>query len=423
MLLFYSFQDLINQNNLISTIKSEEIVKIRTQLRESSSSKSSSRSKSRRGSSKDKESSESKEKSEKKHEVESAEKSSDSTVEAMTVDNDETDKDDKEKEKKPSEDLSDLSTLTEEETSSIKDKVISIRRKLHKITVAAVTDRWSFEEGIKRPYFHVKPLERCQLKNWKDYLDFEIEKGDRKRILVLFERCLIACALYDEFWLKMIRYLETLLDEPEMVAVSSDVYRRACEIHHPDKPSLHLMWSAFEECQTNFDKAADILVNLEKRVPNLLQVAYRRINIERRRGDLEKCKSLYDHYINTAKNKNIAGSLAIKYARFLNKICLDLEGGLKVLRQALDRDNANTRVALQMIDLSLQRPKVDEDEVVLIMDKFMARENIEPEQKVLFAQRKVEFLEDFGSTAKGLQDAQRSLQLALNKANDAKKKR
>ena len=57
------------------------------------------------------------------------------------------------------------------------------------------------------------------------------------------------------------------------------------------------------------------------------------------------------------------------------------------------------------------------------MDKFMARENIEPEQKVLFAQRKVEFLEDFGSTAKGLQDAQRALQLALNKANEAKKKR
>ena len=35
-----------------------------------------------------------------------------------------------------------------------------------------VTPRWKYEEGIKRPYFHVKPLERGQLKNWQDYLDF-----------------------------------------------------------------------------------------------------------------------------------------------------------------------------------------------------------------------------------------------------------
>ena len=424
---------MIHQHSVTSTITPEEIKKIRTELRDSSSGKSSSRSKSRRPSSKDKDletkdkendsdRDKEKDKNEKSPNEEMLEKvyQAESSVEPMIV---EVTPGDEMKSQKSIDDVSDLSTLTESEIVAIKDKVISIRRKLHKTTVAAVTARWTFEEGIKRPYFHVKPLERCQLKNWKDYLDFEIEKGDRKRILVLFERCLIACALYDEFWLKMIRYLETILDQPGIPAITSDVYRRACEIHHPDKPSLHLMWAAYEECQNNFDRAAEILVNLEKRVPNLLQVAYRRINVERRRGDYDKCKSLYEHYINTAKNKNIAGSLAIKYARFLNKICQDLEGGLKVLRLALDKDSANTRVALQMIDLVLQRPAVDEDEVVLIMDKFMARENIEPEQKVLFAQRKVEFLEDFGSSAKGLQDAQRALQLALNKVNEAKKKR
>lgn len=427
----FSFQDLITQHPVTSTISPEEIKKIRAELRDSSLGKSSSsRSKSRRASSKDKDSDvkdkesdgdKDKEKEkDKNEEVFEKVDHSESSVEPMIVD---VTPGEEIKAQKSTDDMSDLSTLTESEIVSIKDKVISIRRKLHKSTVAAVTARWTFEEGIKRPYFHVKPLERCQLKNWKDYLDFEIEKGDRKRILVLFERCLIACALYDEFWLKMIRYLETILDQPGIPEVTSDVYRRACEIHHPDKPSLHLMWAAFEECQSNFDRAAEILVNLEKRVPNLLQVAYRRINVERRRGDYGKCKSLYEHYINTAKNKNIAGSLAIKYARFLNKICQDLEGGLKVLRLALEKDSANTRVALQMIDLVLQRPTVDEDEVVLIMDKFMARENIEPEQKVLFAQRKVEFLEDFGSSAKGLQDAQRALQLALNKVNEAKKKR
>lgn len=324
----------------------------------------------------------------------------------------------------PHTDFSDLSSLSEEEITAIKDRVISARRKVHKVTVGAVTARWSFEEGIKRPYFHVKPLERAQLKNWKDYLDFEIKEGDRERILVLFERCLIACALYDEFWLKMLRYLESLGDQStQIVDITREVYRRACRIHHPDKPSLHLMWAAFEECQLNLNSAAEVLERIEQRCPNLLQIAYRRINFERRRGAFEKCRELYKHYIENTKNKAVAGSLSIKYARFLNKICNDLDAGLVVLQQALDRDPANTRVALQMIDLCLQRPKVVEDEVVQIMDKFMERADIEPDQKVLFAQRKVEFLEDFGSTAKGLQDAQRALQQALGKATEAQKKR
>lgn len=299
---------------------------------------------------------------------------------------------------------------------------MAIRRKIHKATVSAVTARWTFEEGIKRPYFHVKPLERCQLKNWKEYLDFEIEQGDRKRILVLFERCLIACALYDEFWLKLIRYLETQ-DDPELIEKTREVYQRACTVHHLDKPSLHLMWSSFEECHNDSAKAADILTNLDKVCANLLQVAYRRINLERRRGDLVKCTELYEHYITTAKNKNISGNLAIKYARFCHKIKGDIDGGIKILHETLENDTNNTRVALQMIDMALQRPIVDENEVCTIMDNFMTRDSIELDQKVLFAQRKVEFLEDFGSSAKNLQDAQRSLQITLNKANEAKKKR
>ena len=56
---------------------------------------------------------------------------------------------------------------------------------------------------IKRPYFHVKALEKTQLNNWKEYLDFEMENGTPERVVVLFERCLIACALYEDFWTKV----------------------------------------------------------------------------------------------------------------------------------------------------------------------------------------------------------------------------
>ncbi|XP_034484806.1 pre-mRNA-processing factor 39 isoform X2 [Drosophila innubila] len=427
---FDNFQDVINQHAVTATIGNEELVRLRKDWHDRQQSKSSkSSSKSRRDSSSSKEA-----KSDRERDRERDEKQKDDAKETHDTSAEEsaniTDLTGNESSpstvvasKTPQIDFSDIGTLTEEEIAGIKEKVISARRKVHKSTVAAVTARWSFEEGIKRPYFHVKPLERAQLKNWKDYLDFEIEKGDRERILVLFERCLIACALYDDFWLKMLRYLESLGEEsPDVLDITRDVYRRACRIHHADKPSLHLMWAAFEELQMNFDGAAEVLERIEQRCPNLLQIAYRRINVERRRGALDKCRELYKHYIENSKNKAIAGSLSIKYARFLNKICNNLDAGLMALQQALERDPANTRVALQMIDLCLQRPQVVELEVVQIMDKFMARADIEPDQKVLFAQRKVEFLEDFGSTARGLQDAQRALQQALSKANEAQKK-
>lgn len=56
----------------------------------------------------------------------------------------------------------------------------------------------------------MKALEKTQLNNWKEYLDFEIENGTPERVVVLFERCLIACALYEEFWLKVTESLSSL---------------------------------------------------------------------------------------------------------------------------------------------------------------------------------------------------------------------
>lgn len=283
-----------------------------------------------------------------------------------------------------------------------------------------INKRWTFEEGIKRPYFHVKQLEKIQLKNWKDYLDFEIEQGDKKRILVLFERCLIACALYEEFWIKLIRYLETQQEDQEYEEKTRDVYERACNIHHPDKPSLHLMWSGFEEMHGNIDKAVSIIENLDKKHPNLLQVAYRYINLERRRGNFEKSHELYEQYIAAAKNKHIISSMSIKYARFLHKIMNNYDKAMEVLKAALANDSTNTRIALQIVDLALQRPKIDEKEVLDILDQFIQQENAD--QKLLFAQRKVEFLEDFGSSIKELNEAQKVLQATLEKSKENKKK-
>lgn len=308
---------------------------------------------------------------------------------------------------------------SDEETTALRERIISLRRKIHKNTVAAVADRWHYEEGIKRPYFHVKPLERCQLKNWIEYLDYEIEQGDKERIIILFERCLIACALYEEFWIKFICYLESLSED--MTEKIRNVYERACTIHHTKKPNLHLHWAVFEESLQNYDKASEILSNLEKLVPNMLQVAYRRINLERRRNNLEKVCALYEHYITSSKNKVIANNMAIKYARFCWKIKGDVEKAIMILNKAVEKDKENPRLYLQLIDMGLQRSPLNEDEILFIIDQFLNRD-ADPEQKVLFAQRKVEFMEDFGSDVLSVQKAHDEFQKYLKMAKDRKKK-
>lgn len=51
----------------------------------------------------------------------------------------------------PGEDEPDDHVRNEAEASTIKDKLLSEYRKIHKSTVAAVTERWSFEEVCPNP--------------------------------------------------------------------------------------------------------------------------------------------------------------------------------------------------------------------------------------------------------------------------------
>ena len=68
--------------------------------------------------------------------------------------------------------------------------------------------RFCYLFQIKRPYFHIKALDKRQLKNWTEYLDLEIKEGDPHRIIMCFERCLVACAQYEEVWCRYAQYME-----------------------------------------------------------------------------------------------------------------------------------------------------------------------------------------------------------------------
>ncbi|VDP91651.1 unnamed protein product [Echinostoma caproni] len=150
--------------------------------------------------------------------------------------------------------------ITDAARTAIRQLVIESREQLYQATYTQIMKRWYFEEKIRRPYFHVKPLEEVQLTNWADYLSFEeaeaaaiessvreelkAEQPDlsdseltakvlssdsvilaRRRVKVLYERCLVACALYEHIWIRYARYTEvSVYPKPLIHVVFSSVY-------------------------------------------------------------------------------------------------------------------------------------------------------------------------------------------------------
>ena len=70
-----------------------------------------------------------------------------------------------------------LQVSVDEENQAIRESIIFERKKVFKETEEKVQARWKFEDNIKRPYFHMKSLERSQLKNWSEYLKVESERN------------------------------------------------------------------------------------------------------------------------------------------------------------------------------------------------------------------------------------------------------
>ncbi|GAU18773.1 hypothetical protein TSUD_80620 [Trifolium subterraneum] len=66
----------------------------------------------------------------------------------------------------------------------------------------------SFEANIQRYYFDVRPLDSNQLQNWHDYLDFIELQGDFDWAVKLYERCLIVCANYPDYWTRYADFME-----------------------------------------------------------------------------------------------------------------------------------------------------------------------------------------------------------------------
>jgi len=159
--------------------------------------------------------------------------------------------------------------------------------------------RWTFEAEIKRPYFHVTELEHPQLANWRKYLDFEEAEGDYARILFLYERCLVTCALYDEFWFRYARWMSSQKDKSEEVR---NIYLRASTLFVPiSRPGIRLQFASFEESCGRVDIAQDIHAALLMVLPDCIEVIVSWAHLQRRQHGLDSAIGVYKTQIDNAQ--------------------------------------------------------------------------------------------------------------------------
>ncbi|KIH88169.1 pre-mRNA-processing factor 39 [Sporothrix brasiliensis 5110] len=152
-------------------------------------------------------------------------------------------------------------------------------------TQEETTKRWAFESEIKRPYFHVTMLDHAQLANWRKYLDFEEASGDYARIVFLYERCLVTCAYYDEFWFRYARWMSAQPGKEEDVRI---VYLRAATLFVPiSRPAIRLQFAYFEESRGRVDIARAVHEAVLEVLPSSVETIVSLANLERRQVGLE----------------------------------------------------------------------------------------------------------------------------------------
>jgi pre-mRNA-processing factor 39 len=177
----------------------------------------------------------------------------------------------------------------------VRAKIDGMYYEVFTATQNEVTKRWTYESEIKRPYFHVTELEHSQLANWRKYLDFEEAEGDFDRIVCLYERCLVTCALYDEFWFRYSRWMSAQADKEEEVR---NIYIKASIMFVPvSRPGIRLQWAYFEESCGRVGVALDIHEALLMKLTDCTEIIVSWANMQRRQNGIDAAIQVYKDHI------------------------------------------------------------------------------------------------------------------------------
>lgn len=221
-----------------------------------------------------------------------------------------------------------------DEQHLLRDRVDAYHVEIFQRTQTETTKRWTYEQEIKRPYYHVTELDAPQLANWRKYLDFEEAEGDYLRTKFLYERCLVTAANYGEFWFRYARW--TLGQESRVLEVRYEevrnIYQRAsCVYIFEDEPEIRLYYARFEESLGKADTAIAIHEAILLNNPAHLETIVSLVNTHRRQFGIDVAiEETTKHIMCQEHQPQTRGALVSELARLTWKIKGDAEGARKV---------------------------------------------------------------------------------------------
>ncbi|KAF2645685.1 hypothetical protein P280DRAFT_476186 [Massarina eburnea CBS 473.64] len=222
----------------------------------------------------------------------------------------------------------------------------------------AVHERWTYENAIRRSYFHVTDVDEADLENWRNYLDFEEKKGDTQRVMFLYERCLVACALYEEFWLRYARWLFSQDKEEDCRLV----YMRASCIFVPiSQPTVRLNWARFEEKLGRTQLACDIHEAIHIESPTHIETMVSHAGVLRRNVGIDAAIGQLQVYIDEP-NSQVGGIMAAEQARILWQCKGSVEEARKLFKESVERFQECKHLWLKYFEFETAQPASDLEE-------------------------------------------------------------
>jgi pre-mRNA-processing factor 39 len=305
------------------------------------------------------------------------------------------------------EELKVISSLGLNTDEKRKNWVMTQREKLYTQASQEANLRRQFEkEVLKISYFHVRPLEHGQLEYWENYLKFEIENGNKERIVKLYERCIIPCSNYPKFWFQYINYVESSNSvDGKNVSDARAIFQRATQIFLKKRPDFHFAHAIFEECYGEIDKAREVFERMKVVLPGHVEGILRYICLEKRQGNKEKCNQLYMEVIESPDTEDYQKVfLYIHYA----KLALDLSFGdptdsRNLFASAVIKFPHFKDLWIAYILFEKSIPGLDlEERVVSIYNSALASPGVMETDKQILYSELIQFLSESGTNVQTL---------------------
>jgi len=320
--------------------------------------------------------------------------------------------------------------------AAVREFVIGKWSLVHANNAIETAKRKVMEDKLSRRYFHTMKVDDMSLKAWREFIQLEEDEqkqsedtGISPRLVSLYERCIVVTALYEEFWLRYATYLE-----PHDVEKARSVVERGATAQVFPTPSYAFAHAWFEEAHDNVPFARTALKQAIVTHDSSIESYVKLANFEKRHGNIEKGKEVFDQALTTIKAKGEAKSTKHRlyvyaaYAHFLSSGGADVHATdiRKLFNAALVLDSKSKLIFSKWVDfevsLHIKQKTIESEALVEAVFQEITIAELAKKDALMFRKRRIMFLDEHGVTFSLLRAAQTDIAESQTRGLEQKKK-